>query len=48
MIAFNVSEGVRNEFTAILAGLAERLFYRFRHKNIEARAEAVAEGIAHA
>ena len=43
-----VLEDVRNEFTAFLPGLSGRLSRRFRHKNIEARAEAVAEGVAHA
>ncbi|MCY2926830.1 MAG: hypothetical protein NT031_15620 [Planctomycetota bacterium] len=50
MIAPNtpVFEDVRNEFTAFLPGLSERLSRRFRHKSAEARAEAVAEGVAHA
>ncbi len=50
MIAPNtpILEDVRNEFTAFLPGLAGRLSRRFRHKNVEARAEAVAEGVAHA
>ena len=50
MIAPNtpVIEDVRNEFTAFLPGLSGRLSRRFRHRKPEARAEAVAEGVAHA
>ena len=43
-----VLEDVRNEFTAFLPGLSGRLSRRFRHWGPEARAEAVAEGVAHA
>ncbi|MCY2928635.1 MAG: hypothetical protein NTV86_03915 [Planctomycetota bacterium] len=50
MIAPNtpVLEDVRNEFTAFLPELSGRLSRRFRHRGPEARAEAVAEGVAHA
>ncbi|MCY2928502.1 MAG: hypothetical protein NTV86_03235 [Planctomycetota bacterium] len=50
MIAPNTTaiEEVRSEFTAFLPGLSGRLSRRFRHWRPEARAEAVAEGVAHA
>jgi hypothetical protein len=46
MIAPNVSlEGIQDQFVALLPELSSRLSVRFRYRNPEARAEAVAEAI---
>jgi hypothetical protein len=46
MIAPAVSlEGIQDQFVALLPELSNRLSVRFRYRNPEARAEAVAEGI---
>lgn len=47
MIAPNLStlEEVQNEFAAFLPELSSRLSYRFRRRNIEAKEDAVAEGL---
>ena len=47
MIAPNLStlQEVQNEFAAFLPELSSRLSYRFRRRNIEAKEDAVAEGV---
>lgn len=50
MVAMNHAalQAARDEFTGLLSELTGRLSHRFRHIGPESRAEATAEGIAHA